>query len=70
MVPAHRTVRVSSELHLTELHAQGIEKHQATAENKSGDGLRSSEYRYLTPDNLVDVTYVEGVLVRYAISSR
>src|SRR4051812_7530588 len=39
-------------------------------ENQSGDGLRSSEYRYSTPENVVDVTYVEGVLVRYSISSR
>ncbi len=38
--------------------------------NQSGDGLRSSEWRYTTPDNYVDVTYVEGVLVRYAIMSR
>jgi hypothetical protein len=45
-------------------------KGQLLNENKSGDGLRSAEYRYLTPDNLVDVTYVEGVLVRYSISSR
>ncbi|HSE50408.1 MAG TPA: hypothetical protein VLA96_14475 [Terriglobales bacterium] len=39
-------------------------------ENKSGDGLTSKEYRYLTQDNLFDVTYVEDVLVRYSISSR
>jgi len=45
-------------------------KGQLLTENKSGDGLRSSEYRYVTVDNMVDVTYVEGVLVRYAISSR
>ncbi|MDP9268077.1 MAG: hypothetical protein M3P27_07085 [Acidobacteriota bacterium] len=45
-------------------------KGQLLTQNTSGDGLRSSEYRYATPDNLVDVTYVEGVLVRYAISSR
>ena len=45
-------------------------KGQLLTENKSGDGLRSSEYRYVTVDNLVDVTYVEGVLVRYSISSR
>ncbi|MBI2678368.1 MAG: hypothetical protein HYX28_06270 [Candidatus Koribacter versatilis] len=43
---------------------------QLLTENTSGDGLRSSEYRYVTTDNLVDVTYVEGVLVRYSISSR
>lgn len=45
-------------------------KGQLLTENTSGDGLRSSEYRYVTTDNLVDVTYVEGVLVRYSISSR
>jgi len=45
-------------------------KGQLLTENKSGDGLRSTEVRYLTVDNMVDVTYVEGVLVRYAISSR
>ena len=39
-------------------------------ENKSGDGLTSKEYRYVTQDNLFDVTYVEDVLVRYSISSR
>ena len=43
---------------------------QMLTENKSGDGLRSSEYRYTTIDNYVEVTYVEGVLVRYSISSR
>jgi hypothetical protein len=45
-------------------------KGQLLTENQSGDGLRSSEYRYTTIDNLIDVTYVEGVLVRYSISSR
>ena len=45
-------------------------KGRMLTENTSGDGLHSSEYRYTTIDNLVDVTYVEGVLVRYSISSR
>jgi hypothetical protein len=49
---------------------QMLGKGEMLTENKSGDGLRSSEWRYTTPDNYVDVTYVEGVLVRYAIMSR
>jgi len=40
------------------------------AQHQSGDGLRSSDWRYVTRDNLFDVTYVEDVLVRYSISSR
>lgn len=49
---------------------QMLGKGELMTENKSGDGLRSSEWRYTTQDNYVDVTYVEGVLVRYAIMSR
>jgi hypothetical protein len=49
---------------------QMLGKGDLLTENKSGDGLRSSEWRYVTPDNYFDVTYVEGVLVRYSIMSR
>lgn len=49
---------------------QMLGKGDLLTENKSGDGLTSSEWRYTTQDNYVDVTYVEGVLVRYAIMSR
>lgn len=45
-------------------------KGELLVENRSGDGLRSSEWRYNTPDNRFDITYVEDVLVRYSISSR
>jgi hypothetical protein len=34
------------------------------------DGLHTQEIMYASGDNLVDVTYVEGVVVRYSITSK
>ncbi len=39
------------------------------SESVSNDGLRTQVMEYRTADNLVDVTFVEGVVVKYAISS-
>jgi hypothetical protein len=68
-LPANSPVQLQRGMRMSAVEAL-LGKGQLLTENKSGDGLRSSEYRYLTIDNLIDVTYVEGVLVRYAISSR
>jgi len=40
------------------------------SQSVSNDGLHSQVLEYRTADNNVDVTYVEGVVVRYSISSR
>lgn len=40
------------------------------SENVSGDGLKTQVVRYQTQDAVVDVTFVEGVVVRYAMQSR
>jgi hypothetical protein len=68
-IPANSPVQLTRGMKMSAVEAM-LGKGDLLAENKSGDGLRSSEYRYTTPDNYVEVTYVEGVLVRYAISSR
>ena len=68
-LPASSPVQLQRGMRMSAVEAM-LGKGQLLTENKSGDGLRSSEYRYVTADNQVDVTYVEGVLVRYAISSR
>jgi hypothetical protein len=39
------------------------------SESVSGDGLKTQIYQYLTGDRSVQVTYVEGLVVRYSISS-
>jgi hypothetical protein len=39
------------------------------SESVSGDGLKTQVLEYVTGDRLVDVTYVEGLVVRYSISS-
>jgi hypothetical protein len=39
------------------------------SESVSGDGLKTQMIEYVTGDRRVDVTYVEGVVVRYSISS-
>jgi hypothetical protein len=36
----------------------------------SADGLHTQEIMYASGDNLVDVTFVEGVVVRYSITSK
>lgn len=40
------------------------------SETMSNEGLKTQAYEYLTADSIVAVTYVEGVVVRYAINSR
>jgi hypothetical protein len=39
------------------------------SESVSNDGLRTQVMEYRTADNVVDVTFVEGVVVKYAIQS-
>jgi hypothetical protein len=40
------------------------------SQSVSTDGLTTQVIEYKTADNLVDVTFVEGVVVRYSINSR
>jgi hypothetical protein len=43
---------------------------KAVSQSLSNDGLKTQVVEYVTADSVVDVTYVEGVLVRYSMSSR
>jgi hypothetical protein len=43
---------------------------KVTSQSVSPDGLTTQVIEYRTTDNVVDVTFVEGVVVRYAINSR
>ena len=40
------------------------------SESTTGDGLKTQVVEYLTGDRRAEVTYVEGLVVRFAISSR
>ena len=40
------------------------------SESTSTDGLKTQVYEYLPGDRRVEVTYVEGLVVRFAITSR
>jgi hypothetical protein len=51
---------------VTALLGQG----QAMSQSVSPDGLTTQVIEYKTADNLVDVTFVQGVVVRYSINSR
>jgi hypothetical protein len=42
---------------------------QQLSQSVSGDGLKTQVMEYMTADRRVDVTYVEGLVVRYSISS-
>jgi hypothetical protein len=50
---------------VTNLFGQG----KQMSESVSGDGLKTQVVEYVTGDRRVDVTYVEGLVVRYSISS-
>jgi hypothetical protein len=50
---------------VTNLFGQG----RQMSESVSGDGLKTQVFQYSTGDRRVDVTYVEGLVVRYSISS-
>jgi hypothetical protein len=50
---------------VTQLFGQG----KQVSESVSGDGLKTQVVEYVTGDRRVDVTYVEGLVVRYSISS-
>ena len=39
------------------------------SQSVSTDGLKTQVFEYSSGDRLVDVTYVEGLVVRYSISS-
>lgn len=43
---------------------------QLISESTSNDGLKTQVYEYVTGDRRAEVTYVDGVVVRFAISSR
>jgi hypothetical protein len=51
---------------VTSLLGQG----RQLSESVSNDGLKTQVYEYLPGDRRVEVTYVEGLVVRYAITSR
>jgi hypothetical protein len=42
---------------------------QQLSESVSNEGLKTQTYQYLTGDRRAEVTYVEGVVVRYSINS-
>ena len=50
---------------VTHLFGQG----KQVSESVSGDGLKTQVVEYVSGDRRVDVTYVEGLVVRYSISS-
>ena len=50
---------------VTQLFGQG----KQVSESVSGDGLKTQVVEYVSGDRRVDVTYVEGLVVRYSISS-
>jgi hypothetical protein len=50
---------------VTNLFGQG----KQVSESVSGDGLKTQVVEYVSGDRRVDVTYVEGLVVRYSISS-
>jgi hypothetical protein len=50
---------------VTNLFGQG----KQLSESVSGDGLKTQIFEYSSGDRRVDVTYVEGLVVRYSISS-
>jgi hypothetical protein len=50
---------------VTQLFGQGKQVSQSV----SGDGLKTQVFEYVSGDRRVDVTYVEGLVVRYSISS-
>jgi hypothetical protein len=50
---------------VTQLFGQG----KQVSESVSGDGLKTQVVEYVSADRRVDVTYVEGLVVRYSISS-
>ena len=50
---------------VTNLFGQG----KQLSESVSGDGLKTQDLQYATGDRRVEVTYVEGLVVRYSISS-
>jgi hypothetical protein len=51
---------------VTHLLGQG----RQLSESTSTDGLKTQVYEYLPGDRRVEVTYVEGLVVRFSISSR
>lgn len=51
---------------VTRMYGQG----KQLSESMSGDGLKTQVYEYLPGEQRVEVTYVNGLVVKYAISSR
>ena len=43
---------------------------RVVSQSASPDGLKTQVLEYTTAENLVDVTFVEGVVVRYSINSK
>jgi hypothetical protein len=43
---------------------------QKLSESVSPEGLKTQTFQYSTGDRRVDVIYVEGLVVRYSISSK
>jgi hypothetical protein len=65
-IPA--TAHLKRGMHIDEVTNLLGQGHQLS-ESVSGDGLKTQIFEYSTGDRRVDVTYVEGLVVRYSISS-
>ena len=64
--PTAQLKRGMSQDDVTKLLGQGRQLSQSTDSN----GLKTQVYEYLPGDRRVEVTYVDGLVVRYAITSR
>ena len=51
---------------VTDLLGQG----KQLSESTSNDGLKTEVYEYAASDRSVEVTYVDGIVVRFSISSK
>ncbi len=51
---------------VTALLGQG----NSTAQSVSSEGLKTQVMEYQSEDSVADVTYVEGLVVRYSINSK
>lgn len=67
--PSGDVTRLERGMKMSEVEAL-LGKGDPIASDKGSDGLRTSIVRYTTQDDRIDVTYVEGVVVRYSIDSR
>jgi hypothetical protein len=45
-------------------------KGTVTSQSTTGDGLQTQVIEFATTDSVVDATFVEGVMVKYSITSK